>query len=122
MAAFNSSTLLESEAPDGSAAPAARQSGHQPQVAELPADDAEKAREHFEQPLKPAYRFGGELPIALALMRDLQLWVAWDYRWKGRRWTKPPFNPRTGQHASVSDPATWGMFDVAVAGMKRYGL
>jgi hypothetical protein len=80
------------------------------------------ARAHLARPPKPAYRFAGELPTALAQLRDEPLWVAWDYCWKGGRWTKPPFNPRTGRYASISDPATWGTFDEALAGMQRHDL
>ena len=47
MAAFNH-TLTESEAPDGSAAPAARQPWHRPQVAELPPDEAAEARRRID--------------------------------------------------------------------------
>ncbi len=74
------------------------------------------------RPQKPFYRFSGDLPTALAHLRDDARWVAWDYRWKDGRWSKPPFDPRTGRHASVSDPATWGTFDMAVRGMERHGL
>src|SRR5262245_23716863 len=47
MAAFKS-TLTESEAPDGSAAPAARQPWHWPQVVELPPDEAAEARRRID--------------------------------------------------------------------------
>src|SRR5262245_48874507 len=66
---------------------------------------------------KPPYRFAGELPAALAHLRDQPRWVAWGYRQKGNKWTKPPFNPNTGGHASVSNPATWGTFAQARAAM-----
>jgi hypothetical protein len=71
---------------------------------------------------KPPYRFIGELPGALAHLRHIPQWVAWDYCPKDGKWTKPPFNPRTGRHASVSDRATWGTFDAALAGMEKYGF
>jgi hypothetical protein len=47
MAAFKS-TLTESEAPDGSAAPAARQPWHWPQVVEMPPDEAAEARHRID--------------------------------------------------------------------------
>jgi hypothetical protein len=75
-----------------------------------------------EEHQKPSYRFRGELPDALAYLRDEPRWVAWDYRLRDGRWTKPPFNPQTGQFASVSDPATWGTFEQALAATRRYGL
>lgn len=49
-------------------------------------------------------------------MRSLAQWVA-----AGPN--KLPINPRTGQAASVTDPATWGTFDEAVrAGLKHVGF
>jgi hypothetical protein len=90
--------------------------------ATLPPLEAEEARTHLLQPPKPIYRFGGKLPTALAHLRDECRWVAWDYFWKVGRWTKPPFDPRTGRYASVSDPATWETFDEALAGMQRQEL
>ena len=72
---------------------------------------------------KPSYQFHGDIPpAALAHLRDKRCWVAWDYRLKNRKWTKLPFNPRTGQLASVTDAETWGTFDEALACMKRHGL
>jgi hypothetical protein len=70
---------------------------------------------------------GDAPPAALAHLRDEKRWVAWRYllkkakkgKWK---WTKPPVNPHTGKAASVSDPATWGTFDDALAAMHKYGL
>jgi primase-polymerase (primpol)-like protein len=48
-------------------------------------------------------------------------WVGW--RWgaerNGRR-EKVPYNPRTGQRASVSDPSTWATFEKAARVVKRY--
>ena len=36
---------------------------------------------------------------------------------------KVPVNPRTGQAASVNDPATWSTFEEAIhTGMKHVGL
>ena len=74
------------------------------------------------RPDKPAYHFTGEIPPALARLRDEPCWVAWEYVLKNGRWTKPPRDPRTGRGASVSDPQTWATFDLALAGMERHGL
>ena len=79
------------------------------------------AAQHEARAPKPSYRFSGDLPVALAHLRGAARWVTWDYRWKNGKWTKPPFDPRTGRHASVSDPTTWGTFEMAVAGMQRHG-
>jgi replicative DNA helicase len=73
-------------------------------------------------PSRPSYRFDGELPSALTHLRDQPRWVAWDYILKNNRWTKPPFDPRTGRPASVSDPKTWTTFDAALEGMERHNL
>ncbi len=49
-------------------------------------------------------------------LRHQRRWVCWDRtpRDDGRP-SKTPINPRTGENASVSDPATWASFDEAVA-------
>jgi hypothetical protein len=80
-------------------------------------DRAENAR-----PAKPPYRFGGILPDALNHLYDQPRWVAWGFRWKNNKWTKPPFDPKTGRFADVSDPKTWAPFDVALAGMQKHKL
>ena len=46
-------------------------------------------------------------------------WVVWAYeRRLGRdgmgKWTKPPYNPITGEYAKSNDPNTWGTFEAAV--------
>lgn len=84
--------------------------------AELPGHTAPKSEP------KPAYRFGGQLPVALADTREQPRWVAWDYVRKGNHWTKLPINPHTGRAASVSDPNSWSTFDQALAVMKRHDL
>jgi putative DNA primase/helicase len=37
-------------------------------------------------------------------------WVTWKYAWGGKKWTKHPYNPRTGRKASSTDLLTWSMF------------
>jgi hypothetical protein len=71
---------------------------------------------------KPTYRFAGKVPAALAHLRNVCRWVGWKYMLKDGRWTKPPFDPRTGRKASVSKPSTWGTYDQVVAVIERYGF
>ena len=41
-------------------------------------------------------------------------WVSWRYALDSKgRWTKHPYNPRTGRMASHSDLMTWSRFDTA---------
>jgi len=58
-------------------------------------------------------------------LRAIPQWVSWRWKYvldKGKPWTKPPVNPRTGGAASVTDAASWGTFDDALAGMRRFDL
>lgn len=50
-------------------------------------------------------------------------WVVWRWSWNGCRaeWTKPPFQPRTGQLASATNPITWSSFPVAIAAYRSGG-
>ncbi len=43
-------------------------------------------------------------------------WVCWKWEWKEKqsKWTKPPWNAKTDNHASSTDPSTWVSFDEAV--------
>jgi hypothetical protein len=55
-------------------------------------------------------------PAALAPLIACRQWAIWRLTWRGRRWTKPPFqvcNPQ--QYASSADAATWSNFNSAVA-------
>lgn len=47
-------------------------------------------------------------------LRSVPRWVVWRGVWRDGRWTKPPYDPRSGGRASVSDPDTWGSFEDAV--------
>jgi primase-polymerase (primpol)-like protein len=86
-------------------------------------ESSEGTKSTPEPDQKPSYQFHGDKPpAALAHLRDKRCWVAWDYRLKNGKWTKPPINPRTGQLASVTDAETWGTFDEALACMKRHDL
>lgn len=45
-------------------------------------------------------------------------WVVWRYEDKNSpKPTKVPYNPHTGQHASVTNPQTWGTFETIVAAL-----
>ncbi|APC08286.1 AAA family ATPase [Neomoorella thermoacetica] len=48
-------------------------------------------------------------------LKALQQWVVWRYEERDGKPTKPPYDPQTGRHASVSDPNTWASFDEALA-------
>lgn len=69
-------------------------------------------------------------PIALpitpagipATLKARAQWVAWDYTYRGDRWTKVPINARTGDHASTTDPATWTTFVAALAYADKHAL
>lgn len=47
-------------------------------------------------------------------LKDHPHWVVWRRVKRGQKWTKPPFDPRTGKAAKVNDPATWSDFDTAL--------
>jgi hypothetical protein len=53
----------------------------------------------------------GQIPIELM---QLDQWVVWRLESRGGKATKVPYGPRTGQHASVSDPETWASFNEAL--------
>jgi putative DNA primase/helicase len=38
-------------------------------------------------------------------------WVNWRYALQGERWTKHPYNPRTGRKSSSTNLLTWSAFD-----------
>jgi putative DNA primase/helicase len=70
------------------------------------------------------------VPIFEAIPEALTVyprWVVW--RWTPERdrktgtlkWTKPPFNARTGARAKSTDPSTWSTFEEAVAAYSRGG-
>ena len=46
-------------------------------------------------------------------LRCLKQWVVWRWEQRGDKWTKPPYNPHTGEKAKVNDSRTWGTFDEA---------
>src|SRR5207302_1890313 len=49
-------------------------------------------------------------------------WVVWPINIRKEKPTKMPYNPATGETASVKDPATWADFDTAVATYRDSGF
>lgn len=48
-------------------------------------------------------------------LRYRDQWAAWHYeQGPTGSWSKPPYNPRTGERAEPSDPQTWSSFDEAL--------
>jgi|SRR5215475_1888149 len=45
-------------------------------------------------------------------LRNHHAWACWRYEYEHDRWSKPPYNPETGQRAEPSDSSTWESFDV----------
>jgi putative DNA primase/helicase len=43
-------------------------------------------------------------------------WVNWKHAWDGTKWTKHPYNPRTGRKADTTDLLTWSTFVDVLAG------
>jgi hypothetical protein len=52
-------------------------------------------------------------PPNFAFLAHLPLWVGWKQESRSGKHAKLPYNPRTGQIASVHDPATWATHDEA---------
>jgi len=46
-------------------------------------------------------------------LRNHHAWACWHYSHDLNRWSKPPYNPETGERAEASDPSTWSSFDDA---------
>ncbi len=51
-------------------------------------------------------------------LKALPRWVAWRYEWDGKRWTKIPVDPATGEKASTTDPSAWSSFEDAFGAAK----
>lgn len=62
---------------------------------------------------KPKYRpvIPEKIPQEL---KDIPQWVVWRAMPKDGKWTKPPYDAKTGGSASHSDPATWADFGTAL--------
>jgi putative DNA primase/helicase len=44
-------------------------------------------------------------------LRNHRAWACWRYEYEHERWSKPPYNPTTGEKAEPSDSNTWLDFD-----------
>jgi primase-polymerase (primpol)-like protein len=44
-------------------------------------------------------------------LRNHRAWAAWHYAYYQDRWSKPAYNPETGERAEASDADTWLDFD-----------
>jgi len=49
-----------------------------------------------------------------APLRDYPQWVCWRAKERDGKMTKIPIDPQTGSFASVSDPETWSLYEVAL--------
>ncbi len=45
------------------------------------------------------------------LLKALPQWVMWRYTWREGKWTKLPYDARTGELARSTGPSTWGSFE-----------
>jgi primase-polymerase (primpol)-like protein len=61
--------------------------------------------------------------IAAELMARPQ-WVSWGWEWVAddQRWTKVPYDSKTGMRASSTNPATWATIEAALAYTQRESL
>jgi len=49
-------------------------------------------------------------------------WVCWKFVMRDDKACKVPVNPRTGNFADSTDPATWGSFEEAMRGCERFAF
>jgi putative DNA primase/helicase len=59
-------------------------------------------------PPKPLRVFPGGIPDELKVCPQ---WVNWRYARAGEKWTKHPYDPRSGRKASSTNLLTWSSFD-----------
>jgi putative DNA primase/helicase len=58
------------------------------------------------------------IPLELKAKRA---WACWRYEQNGRSWSKPPFNPTTGERAEASISTTWVDFETAYEALVAKG-
>lgn len=46
-------------------------------------------------------------------LRNHHAWACWRYSYDLNRWSKPPYQPESGERAEASDSSTWSSFDDA---------
>lgn len=70
--------------------------------------------------MKPEYRIliPENIPIAL---KKIPQWVVWRGSLAGGKWTKPPFDPKTGKKASIINPGNWADYETAFEVYQRGG-
>ena len=66
-------------------------------------------------PLDKSAPLRGQVPPELKLREQ---WVVWRYEGRKGKDTKVPCNPRTGEHASITSPDTWGLLIEALEAYK----
>jgi putative DNA primase/helicase len=52
-------------------------------------------------------------------LRNQHAWAAWRYEYEHERWSKPPYNPVTGEKAEPSESSTWEDFDAAYSAWRN---
>jgi len=55
-------------------------------------------------------------------LRYHHAWACWRYEYENNRWSKPPYNPETGERAAPSDPGTWGDFETCYDAYRAAGI
>src|SRR5260370_2582097 len=55
------------------------------------------------------------LPCIPTALQKRKQWVAWRAERRDGRWTKVPYDPKTGRMASSSDSKTWASIDEPLA-------
>jgi len=53
-------------------------------------------------------------------LKEKKRWLVWKWEHRNDKWTKPPYNPATGDPASVTNPSHWSDFETALFAHK-YG-
>ena len=44
-------------------------------------------------------------------LKERAQWVVWRYEIRDGKWTKPPFNPHSGEYAKTNEHSTWASFE-----------